>query len=137
MELQNQCLQLEKFKSTKPSLRKELVELRQEPDSYWNKTKEATKEVLVKWSAECEAWRDDLKAAAARNAKQEQSIEVLKQELADLKVQAAKMVEAIENMEKMNDQLRSELEQLEHYNHYLANKYRKQRFSHWSTKEYS
>ena len=75
-------------------------------------------------------------AAAARNAEQELSIEVLKQELANLKVKAAKKGKAIENTEKMNDQLRSELEQLEHYNQFLANKCQKQ-FSHWSTKEYS
>ena len=80
---------------------------------------------MGKWSAECEALRDNLKAAAARNAQQEQSIEVLKQELADLKVKAAKKGEAIKNMEKMNNQLRSELEQLEHYNQYLANECRK------------
>ena len=75
---------------------------------------------MGKWSAECEAFRDKLKAAAARNAEQEQSIEILKQELADLKVKVAKKVEAIEIMEKINYQLRSELEQLEHYNQYSA-----------------
>ena len=84
---------------------------------------------MGKWSAECEALRDSLKAAAAGNGEREQSIEVLKQELADLKVKVAKKGEAIENMEKMNDQLRSELEQLEHYNQYLANKCRKKTLS--------
>ena len=53
-----------------------------------------------------------------------QSIEVLKQELADLKVKAAKEGKAIKNMEKMNDQLRPGLEQLELYNRYLANEKR-------------
>ena len=80
---------------------------------------------MGKWSARCEALRDNLNAAAARNAEQEQSIEVLKQDLADLKDKVAKKGEAIENMEKINDQLRSELEQLEHYNQYLANECRK------------
>ena len=125
LELQNQCFQLEKLKSSNSSLRKELVVFRQELDNYCNKTKEAKKEVLGKCSAVCEALRDNLKAAAARKAKQEQSIEVLKQELADLNVRAAKKGQSIENMEKMNDQLRWELEQLEHYNHYLANECRK------------
>ena len=65
-------------------------------DNPCNKTKEATKEVLGKWSAECEALRYNLKAAAARNAEQEPTIEVLKQELANLKVKTAKMGKAIE-----------------------------------------
>ena len=43
------------------------------------------------------------------------------QELADLKVKAAKKGGAIKNMDIMNNQLRSELEQLEHYNQFLAN----------------
>ena len=122
VELQNQCLQLEKLKSTNSSLQKDLVELRQELDNYCNKTKEATKEVLGKWSAQCKALRDKLKSAAARNAEQGQSIEVLKQELADLKAKVAKKGAAIENVEKMSDQLRLELDQLEHYNQYMANK---------------
>ena len=83
---------------------KDLVNLRQELDNYCNKTRQATKEVLGKWGAECEALRDNLKVAAARNAEKEQSIEVLKQEFADLKFKAAKKGEAIENMEKKNDQ---------------------------------
>ena len=85
----------------------------------------ATKEVLGKWSAECEALRGNLKAAAARNAEQKQSNEVLKQELADLEVKVAKKGKTIENIEKTNDQLMSELEQLEHYNQYLDNECRK------------
>ena len=67
-----------------------------------NKTKETTKEKLGKWGAECEASRDNLKTAADRNAEQEQFIEVLKQELADLKIKAAKKDDAIEKMEKIN-----------------------------------
>ena len=76
---------------------------------------------MDKWSAECEALRANLKAAAASNAEQEQSIEVLK-------VKAAKKGEFFKNMEKINDQLRPELEQLEHYNQYLANESRKKVF---------
>ena len=45
---------------------------------------------MSRWSAECEALLDNLLAAAARIAEQEESIKVLKQELADLKVRAAK-----------------------------------------------
>ena len=55
VQLQNQCMQLEKLKSTNASLTKDLVELRQELDNYCNKTKKATKEDLVKCNAECEA----------------------------------------------------------------------------------
>ena len=68
VELQNQCSVLKKLKSTNSPLQKELVELRQELDDLCNKTKEATKEVLGKWRAEYKALRDNLKAAAARNA---------------------------------------------------------------------
>ena len=95
-----------------------------ELDNYCNKTKEAREKVLDKWSSECEALRDKLKAAAARNAEQEQSIVILKQELANLKAKVAKKSAAIENVEKMRDQLRLELNQLEHYNQYLAIKCR-------------
>ena len=77
LEMQNQCPQLEKLKSNNSSIQKNLVELRQELDNHRNKTKEATKAVLGKWSAQCEALRDNLKAAAAKNAAQEQSIEAL------------------------------------------------------------
>ena len=45
------------------------------------------------------ALRDNLKAAAARNGEQEQSIEVLKQELTDLKVKAATNGKVIKNGE--------------------------------------
>ena len=80
---------------------------------------------MCKWSAECEELRENLKAATVRNAEKEQSIEVLKQELVDFKAKAAKKGEAIKNMEKGNDQLKSELEQLEHFNKYLADECRK------------
>ena len=49
------------------------------------------KRCIGKWSAECEALRDNLKAtAAAKNAEQEQSIEVLKKKSANLKIKTAK-----------------------------------------------
>ena len=76
-QLKNQSLQLENLNSTNSSLQKDLVELRQVLDNHCNRTKEATKEVLGEWSAKCEALRDNLKAAAAGNAVQAQSIEVL------------------------------------------------------------
>ena len=76
-------------------------------------------------SAECEALRDNLKAAAARYAEQEQSIDLLKQKFADLKVNTNKKSEAMEKMEKENDQFRSELQQLENYNQYLASECRR------------
>ena len=125
VELQSQCAQLEKLKSTNSLLQKDLVELRQKLDRHCEKAKEATREALGKLSAECGALRDNLKAAAARNAEQEQSIDLLKQELADLKVNTDKKSEALENMEKENDQLRSELQQLENYNQYLASECRR------------
>ena len=81
VELQNQCAQLEKLKSTNCTnslLQKYLVELRKKLDKHCDKAKEATREALGKLSAECEALRDNLKAAAARNAEQEQSIESLR-----------------------------------------------------------
>ena len=83
VEMRNQCSQLEKLKSTN-SLQEDLVELRQELDNHCNRTKDATKEVLDKWSDEFEALPDNLKAAAARNAEQEQSNKVLKQEMSYL-----------------------------------------------------
>ena len=86
VEMQNHCAQLEKLKSTNTLLQKNFVELRQKLDKHCDKAKEATREALGKLSAKCEALRDNLKAAAARNAEQEQSIDLLKQELADLKV---------------------------------------------------
>ena len=47
VERQNQCLKFEKLKSTNSSLQKDLVELRQEPDNYCNKTKEATEKLWL------------------------------------------------------------------------------------------
>ena len=125
VELQNQCAKLEKLKSTNSLLQKDLVELRQKSDKHCDKAKKATREALGKLSAEYEALRVNLKAVAARNAEQEQSIDLLKQELADLKVNADKMSEAMEKVEKENDQLRSELRQLENYNQYLASECRR------------
>ena len=90
VELQNQCAPLEKLKSTNSLLQKDLVEIRQKLDKHCDKAKEATREALGKLSAECEALRDNLNAPAARNAEQEQSIDLLKQELADLKVNTDK-----------------------------------------------
>ena len=125
VELRNQCAQLEKLKSTNSLLQKDLVDFRQKLDKHCDKAKEATREALRKLSAECEALRDNLKAAAARIAEQEQSIDLLKQELANLKVNTDKKCEAMEKMEKKNDQLRSELQQLENYNQYLASECRR------------
>ena len=113
------------MEGTNSSLQKELVELRQELDNHCDKTKEATKVVLSTWSAEWEALRYNSKTAAARSAAKEQSIEELEQEMADLKVKAAKKGEAIEKMGILNDQVKSELDQLEHHNQYLAYKCRK------------
>ena len=84
---------------------KKLVEVQQKLDNHCDKGKEATKEVLGKWSDELEALRDNLKAAAARTAEQEQSIEVLKQDLAGFKVKAAKKGETFEKMEKIVKEL--------------------------------
>ena len=65
VELQNQCAQLEKLKSTNSLLQKDLVELRQKLDKHCDEAKEATREALGKLSAECEALRDNLMSAAA------------------------------------------------------------------------
>ena len=61
VELQNQCAQLEKLKSTPSLLRKDLVELRQKQDKHCDKAKEATPEALGKLIAECEVLRYNLK----------------------------------------------------------------------------
>ena len=53
------------------------------------------------------------------------SIDLLKQELADLKVNTDKKSETMEKMEKEIDQLRSELQLLENYNQYLASECRR------------
>ena len=66
VELQNQCSQLENWKSTNSSFQKNhLVELRQELDKYCNKTKEATKgtkKVKTKATEKCllEIWSKTL-----------------------------------------------------------------------------
>ena len=125
VELQNQCAQLEKLESKNSLLQKDLVELRQKLEKHCDKAKEATREALGKLSAKCEALRDNLKAATAKNAEQGQSIDLFKQELADLKVKTDKMSETMKKMEKENDQLRSELQQLENYNQYLASECRR------------
>ena len=46
VELQNQCAQLEKLKSTSSLLQKNLVELRQKLDKHCDKAKESTREAL-------------------------------------------------------------------------------------------
>ena len=114
--------EIEEYKLFTP---KGSCELRQKLDKLRDTAKEATREALGKLSAECEALRDNLKAAAARIAEQEQSIDSLKQELADLKVNTDKKSEAMEKLEKENDQLMSELQQLENYNQYLASECRR------------
>ena len=75
---------------------------------------------MYKLSAECVALKDYLKAEAARNAEQEKSINLLKLDLADCKFNASKKSKALEKPEREVNQLRSELQQLEHCNHYLA-----------------
>ena len=78
MKPQNQCSQIEKLKSAISLLQKDLVEIRQKLDNYCDKDIVATKEVLVKWNAEYEALKDNLKAAAAIKVEQAQSINLLK-----------------------------------------------------------
>ena len=95
VETQNQCSHLEKKRIQFLFLQKDLDKLRYELDNHCDTAKEATKETLGKWSAAFEALRDNLKAAAARNADQDQSIDLLKQDLAGLKVNSAKKGEAI------------------------------------------
>ena len=65
-------------------------------------------------------------AAADRNAEQEQSIEFLQQIWPISMSMLLKKGKSIEKMEKLNYQLRPELEKLEHYNQYLAKECRKQ-----------
>ena len=64
---------------------------------------------MDKLRAKCGALRDNLKAAAA---KQEQSIDFRKQDLANFNFNAAKKGEFDERMETANNQLRSDLQQL-------------------------
>ena len=77
VELQNQCSQLEKMKSTNYLLKKFSSSFKK-LNNHCDKIKEATKEAPGKWSAECVALRNNLKAAAAGIVEQEQSINFLK-----------------------------------------------------------
>ena len=70
---------------------KYLTEFQQKLDSHCEKAKVQQKKALDKRSANCEAHQDNLKTQAARNAEQEQSIFLFKQEMADFKVNAAKI----------------------------------------------
>ena len=71
MELQNHCSHLEKLKSTNSLLQKDPVELRQKLDNHFDNAKEAiTEKALGKLSVKCETLRDNLRAAADRNAEQ-------------------------------------------------------------------
>ena len=67
---------------------------------------------MNKLRAKCRALRDNLKAAAVGNAEQERSIDFMKQDLADFNFNAAKKSEFDERMETANNQLRSDLQQL-------------------------
>ena len=55
------------------------------------KRPKCNKEAFDKRRAECEALQDNLNVEGARNAEQEQSIYLFKQEMADLKINAAKI----------------------------------------------
>ena len=90
VELQNQCAQLEKLKSTSSLLQKGSCRASTKTRQTLRQSQRGNKRSVGKLSAECEALRDNLKAAAARNADQEQSIDLLKQELANLKVNTDK-----------------------------------------------
>ena len=57
--------------STKYLFQKDPVSLRQKLDNHCDKAEEATKEAMGKLSAVGEALRDNLNAAASRNADQE------------------------------------------------------------------
>ena len=92
VELQNQCPQLEKLKSTNSSLQEDRVQPGQKLNNHCDMNKEATKEVM---GAKREALQDNFEAATAKNVVQEQSINVLKQEFANIKVIAAKKGEGI------------------------------------------
>ena len=77
VELQYQCSQLEKLKSTNSLFQKDLVQLRQKLNNQCEKIGEATEEAFGEWSAS--VLRDELNAAATRNAEEEQFIDLLKQ----------------------------------------------------------
>ena len=119
MELESQCVKPESLKSTISLLQKDLTEVRQKLCNYCNNVKRATRESIEKLRAKCRALRDNLKAAAVGNAEQERSIDFNKQGLANFSFKAAKKSEAAEKMDTANSQLRSDLQQLEHYNRYL------------------
>ena len=55
---------------------------------------------MSKLSAEFEALRDNLRSVAEENGKQQKSIDVLKQQLANFEFNAAKKTEATEKFEK-------------------------------------
>ena len=74
---------------------------------------------MDKLRAKCWALRDNLKAAAVGNSEQVKSIDFMKQDSANFIFKAAKKSEAAEKMDTANSQLRSDFQQLEHYNRYL------------------
>ena len=59
----------------------------------------ATKEAMGKMIADCKALRDSLIPAAARHAKQKKSINLLEQEVCNLKINAAIKREATAKLE--------------------------------------
>ena len=83
------------LKSTTFLLRTRNTLLRHKIDNNCDKTKEVSKEASTKGSTTCEALRDNLLATDSRNAKQEQAIDLLKHELANLKVNAPKKCETM------------------------------------------
>ena len=120
VELQNQCVQFEKLKSTNSLRQKDLSELRQKLDNFCDEAKEATKKAVSKLSADDEAVRDNIKTVAARNAEQEKSVNLLKQDLVEIKVIAAENSAAAKKLEKDDDHLQSGPQKLEVFNQYLA-----------------
>ena len=80
---------------------------------------------MEKLSAKCRALRENLKTVGVRNAKEEKSNNLLKQNLAVCKVYDAKKREADGRLVEDNDQLLSKLQQVEHDNQYLAEEYRR------------
>ena len=102
-------MQLREFKSTnstffKKKLCQDLTKIKK-LNNHCNKASETTtKEARSKMNAERELIRDNLKAAAKKNAKQENSIKLFKQDCAYFKANDAKKSEATERLEKNNDQ---------------------------------
>ena len=112
VKLLNNCSQVEKLKSTLSLHQKDFEK---KLDNNCDNADEANKEVLGKWSVECEALRNNLRAAAAAAAeiaKPEHSIDLLMQDLASLKPMPLKKAKLSEN-EKMSDHFRSALYQLQ------------------------